>query len=146
MESENDISPSKRIMNRGSSMSSERVLSPLKSESGQSTASSRDNGEKQLNSNLEVSTKLERYLKEKVSKELFSRQGKTSVLFIWTVGTFIAAYGCTQVEVDFKIDFFIKPGAYVYNALTYNREYFASGFAPNFYVTNPELDFTSRDS
>ena len=93
-----------------------------------------------------MSSKLERYLKKKVSKELFSRQGKTSVLFIWTVGTLIAIYGCTQVEVDFKMEFFIKPGSYVYEALKYNKQYFEAGFAPNFYVTNPELDFTTKES
>ena len=44
---------------------------------------------------LEVSSRLEKYLKTKVAKELFSRQGKAAVLFIWSVGTLIALYGCT---------------------------------------------------
>lgn len=85
---------------------------------------------------LEVSSRLEKYLKTKVAKELFSRQGKATVLFVWTVGTLIAIYGCTQVEIDFKIDFFIKPTGNVYNALAYNRKYFADGFSPTFFVTN----------
>ena len=64
-----------------------------------------------------MSSRVEKFLKEKVSRELFTNQGKVSVLLIWSVGTLIALYGCTQVEVDFKIDFFIKEGAYVYDAL-----------------------------
>ena len=113
---------------------------------GEYTVQSGTYEEKYINKTLEVSSRLERYLKEKVSRELFTRQGKASVLLIWSVGTLIALYGCTQVEVDFKIDFFIKPTAYVYNAIKYNEKYFESGFAPTFYVTNPELDFTSRET
>ena len=93
-----------------------------------------------------MSSGLERYLKKKVAKELFSRQGKTTVLFTWTVGTLIAIYGCTQGEVDFKIDFFIKPTANVYNALKFNEKYFVDGFSPTFFITNNETDFSSRES
>ena len=96
---------------------------------------------------LEVSSRLEGYLKSKVAKELFSRQGKATVIFTWTVGTLIAMYGCTQVEVDFKMEFFIKESANVYNALAYNKKYFADGFSPTIFVNAyNDTDFTSRES
>lgn len=50
------------------------------------------------------------------------------------------------MEVDFKISFFIKEGANVYNFLTKNELYFASGFSPTFYVYNPDFDFTSKEN
>ena len=96
---------------------------------------------------LEVSSRLEGYLKSKVAKELFSRQGKMTVVFAWTVGTLIAIYGCTQVEVDFKMEFFIKESANVYNALAYNKKYFADGFSPTIFVNAyNDTDFTTRES
>ena len=63
------------------------------------------------------------------------------------MGTMIAIYGCTQVEIDFKLEFFIKDTGYVYDSLAYNRKYFADGFSPTIFVNGYEgTDFTSRES
>jgi len=86
------------------------------------------------------------FLREKVAKELFTPTGKIVVIFIYIVGTIAAIYGCSQVEVDFKITYFIKEGANSYNFITKNEEYFASGFSPVIYIDNPEIDFTSVES
>ena len=101
---------------------------------------------KNESSKLEVSSGVERWLKEKVSRELFTVQGKATVLFAWTIGTLIATYGCTQVSVDFKLEFFIKPTGYMYDYLQLNTKYFKSGFGATFYVTNPDEDFTSVET
>ena len=95
---------------------------------------------------MEVSSGVELYLRDKVAKELFTPQGKTAVVFIWTLLTFLAAYGCSQVEVAFKMDFFIKPTSNVYNFLKYNEEYFKTGFAPFFYINCPECEFDSIET
>ena len=50
---------------------------------------------------LEVSSGVEKFLRDKIALELFSMQGKVIVIFVWTVGTFLAIYGCMQVEVAF---------------------------------------------
>ena len=44
------------------------------------------------------------------------------------------------------MDFFIKPGALVYNFLQLNNKYFKTGMAPSFYVDSPETDFTSVET
>ena len=85
-------------------------------------------------------------MKEKLSRELFTNQGKAAIIFIWTIGTIIAVYGCTQVEIDFKIDYFIPPEAYSHKYLELNDLYFSAGFSPTFYVVNPEIDFISRET
>ena len=64
---------------------------------------------------LEVSSTIEKWLKLKVAKELFTLQGKATILIIWTVLTIVAAFGCSQVVTEFRYTFFIKPGAYSYN-------------------------------
>lgn len=48
---------------------------------------------------------------------MFTFRGKGVILFVWIFGTLLAIYGCSQVEVDFKVEFFIKPGSFAYNAL-----------------------------
>ena len=86
------------------------------------------------------------FLRERVAKELFTPTGKIVVIFIYIVGTMAAFYGCSQVEVDFKMSFFIKEGSNCFNFLTKNEAYFASGFSPVIYIDDPTTDFTSEES
>ena len=76
---------------------------------------------------MEVSSKIERYLKTKVAKELLSKPGKVSVILIYVMTTIVALYGCSQVVVNFKLEFFVKPTGIVYNALKLNAIYFHRG-------------------
>ena len=95
-----DISPNKQRLKPFSPVKSQQSVESVYTTN--TMTSSKHSVGKEQKKHLEVSSRLERVLKEKVAKELFTRQGKGSVIFIWTVGTFIALYGCTQVEVDFK--------------------------------------------
>ena len=102
--------------------------------------------EKSDHDKLEVSGGIETFLRDKLAREMFTRQGKAVIMSVYTIATLLCIYGITQVEVDFKVTYFIKPGAYVYNFLTKNEEYFASGFSPVFYVNNTDVDFTTREN
>jgi len=103
-------------------------------------------GEKTDHDKLEVSGGIETFLRDKLAREMFTRQGKAVIISVYTIATLLCIYGVTQVEVDFKVTFFIKPGANVYNFLTNNEAYFASGFSPVFYVNNTDVDFTSEEN
>ena len=55
-----------------------------------------------------------------------------------------AAYGCSQVRIDFSVEYFIGTNAYVYDFFQLNDKYFRSGFATAIFVDNPDLDSASR--
>lgn len=58
----------------------------------------------------------------------------------------VAAYGCSQVQIDFSTQFFINEGVYVYDFFELNDEYFKSGFQATTFVDNPNIDYSSRES
>ena len=61
------------------------------------------------------------------------------------MGLLAAAYGITQVKIDFKSEFLITDSAYVYDILNKSKDYFAAGFTVTHYVDNPNLDYASED-
>ena len=72
-------------------------------------------------------------------------QGRAFATVIYTVLILIAVYGCIKVRTDFKVNFFINEDAYVYNFFETKEEYFDQGFTANFYINNPDLDFSSPE-
>ena len=55
-----------------------------------------------------------------------------------------SAYGATQVEIDFKVDYFIGETASVYGWFQANDKYFAQGSETKTYVDNSSIDYTSE--
>jgi len=103
----NDSSPTKSVSSHlTDSQGSTSLSSPSKQEK---------NKEK-----LEVSSSIEKFLKERVAREVFTTQGRIAVLFIWIIGILIAANGCARVEIDFKLRFFLKPYSAVYKFFEIN--------------------------
>ena len=41
--------------------------------------------------------------------------GRIILLVAYLVWICVSIYGCTQVRIDFKVEYFIKEDAYVYN-------------------------------
>ena len=54
----------------------------------------------------------------------------------------VASYGVTQVEIDFKVTYFIGETAFVYDWYQLNDKYFSQGTKTTTYVDNPKLDLT----
>ena len=86
---------------------------------------------------------------QKFAPELFSKVGKVSVIFIFTVLAAIAAYGWTQVSVDFEITFFLTdPEMETYKYFKLAKEYNEIGVAGQditFFTNSTTLDYFSEE-
>ena len=94
----------------------------------------------------EVASGVEKFLVETIVPEVFSNQGRISILATYIVLFIVAVYGVSQVKIDFKTEYFIKPDARVYNFFQLNDAYFRTGFTAVTYVDNPSLDFTNKET
>ena len=58
----------------------------------------------------------------------------------------IASYGCYKLKTDFKVTFLISEDSDINNYFIAKDKYFDSGFTVTFFVSNPELDFSSIET
>jgi len=84
-----------------------------------------------------------RFLHQTYSKHLTSKPGIITVLVVWLIYFGISIYGVTNVEIDFKITYFISPEAYINEWMMRSEKYFKRGQTVNLYVDNPNLDYAS---
>ena len=82
----------------------------------------------------------------RLAPELLSHEGRVVVLVVYILMMFLAGYGCSQVKIDFKVDFFIAESAYIYEFFQLNDEVFKSGFSTTMFIDNSDLDFTSSET
>lgn len=57
----------------------------------------------------------------------------------------VAIFGATQVEIDFKVTYFIGDTSKVYDYFQLNDKYFNTGTSTVTYVDNSSLDFSSTE-
>lgn len=95
-----------------------------------------------------VASYTEIFLLNKWAPELFSRVGKVSVIFVFTVWTVFAAYGCSQVKIDFDFDMFLTDkDMLIYKYRAVKRDYYGGdGETLYFYTNNTDLDYFSEQS
>lgn len=87
-----------------------------------------------------------RFLHQTYSKHLTSKYGIIAVLTVWLIYFGISIYGMTQVEIDFKITYFISPEAYINEWMKRSESYFKRGETVNLYVDNAQIDFATMES
>ena len=68
------------------------------------------------------------------------------MLAVWLIYFGISIYGVTNVEIDFKITYFISPEAYINEWMMRSDKYFNRGQTVNLYVDNANLDYTSKEN
>lgn len=73
------------------------------------------------------SSRVEEFLGTKLAPEILSTEGKISLIGIYLVIGVISAVGCSNLKIDFDIQFFIGPSAYVSQWFNLNDEYFKKG-------------------
>ena len=61
----------------------------------------------------ELASATERFLHYRFAPELLSHEGRIGIVSIYILSGLAAIYGCTQVRIDFSIDYFIGDKAYV---------------------------------
>ena len=66
----------------------------------------------------------ERFLHNRLAPELLSFEGRIVVLTIYFVMLIAAVYGCTKVEIDFSVEYFIGEDSYIYDYYQLNDKYF----------------------
>lgn len=97
---------------------------------------------------MTVASYTEIFLLNRWAPELFSKVGKVSVIFVFAVWALIAAYGVSQVAIDFNFDMFITDK----NMLIYKyREakklfYEGDGGWISIYSNNTEINYYSEES
>lgn len=50
-----------------------------------------------------------------------------AVLVLWAIYIAVSIYGCTMIEIDFKLTYFISPEAYINDYLSRSDKYFKAG-------------------
>jgi hypothetical protein len=92
----------------------------------------------------EYSSAVERFLATQYAPELTTFQGRITVLAIWACAVVVAAYGCTNIEVNFKFEYFIPPDSVPDLYFTLDRKYFNGGAASTVYIENddPIIDYS----
>ena len=88
----------------------------------------------------------ERFLHNRLAPELLSFEGRIVVLTIYFVMLIAAVYGCTKVEIDFSVEYFIGEDSYIYDYYQLNDKYFQSGFPTTIFVDDPSIDYTSIET
>lgn len=73
---------------------------------------------------VEYASGIERFLGERLAPEILSDEGRITILTVYAILMIIAAYGCTQVTVDFGVDFLISEDAQVYGYFALDEEFF----------------------
>lgn len=68
------------------------------------------------------------------------------VLVAWLIYFGVSIYGVTEVEIDFKITYFISPSAYINEWMMRSESYFQRGETITLYVDNAEIDYTTQES
>ena len=87
-----------------------------------------------------------KFLHEKYSKALTSKFGIITVLAVWLIYFGVSLYGVTNVDIDFKITYFINPNAYINQWMKRSDKYFQQGETVKVYVDNADLDYASIDT
>ena len=91
-------------------------------------------------------SKTEKCLEKYLAPYILSNVGRIILLVVYVILISVAAYGCTQVEIDFKVTYFIGETAFVYDWYQANDKWFSQGTKTTTYVDNPGLDLTLEDS
>ena len=83
-----------------------------------------------------------------MAPELFSKVGKISVVFIFSLATIFSAYGVSQVEIDFDFDMFLTDKEMlVYKYRNLKRNFFdQDGETVYFYTNNTSLNYFTEES
>ena len=103
------------------------------------------NQNEQVNDSLEAS-KTEKFIESYLAPTILSKAGRIILLVVYVILIAGSIYGCLQVEIDFKVTYFIGDTAPVYGYYQLNDKYFASGFNVAHYVDNPNLDFSTEET
>jgi predicted RND superfamily exporter protein len=72
----------------------------------------------------EYSSSVEKFLAEKIAPELLSKEGRIAILSVYFIMCVCSLYGCLNVGIDFKVEYFISPTAYVFTWFELDKEYF----------------------
>jgi len=98
------------------------------------------------NNKKKYASSTERFFGEVFAHELLSPAGRFSVIAVYAVLCVASIWGVMNVEVDFKVEYFIKEGTYAYNYLTTQAKYFETGGRTTIYVENDLLDYSSKET
>ena len=92
----------------------------------------------------EYASSVEKFIATVYAPELTSTQGRLSVLTIWAMLLICAIYGCLQVEINFKFEYFIPEGTVTDKYFTLDRKYFQTGSSVTLYIENddPPIDYS----
>lgn len=91
-------------------------------------------------------SKTEEFLAEKFAPEVLSFYGRMSIIFTYLLICVVAIWGAMNVEVDFKLDFFISEGDYLKQYFDLNDEFFQAGFIVTLYVENEDIDYSAVET
>ena len=94
--------------------------------------------------NSEEGSKTEKFIFKYFAPCVLSTIGRIAIIIVYLVMIAASAYGATQVEIDFKVDYFIGETASVYGWFQANDKYFAQGSETKTYVDNSSIDYTSE--
>lgn len=86
------------------------------------------------------------FLDKYFSAEIMSKEGRTVTLFVYFIMVIFGIYGALQLEVDFKIEYFVDKDSAVWGYLDANTEYFQNGDSFTVYVENPDINYASKET
>jgi len=75
-----------------------------------------------------------------------SKYGIMLVLGVWLIYIAVSIFGITNVNVDFKVSYFIGEDAYVRSYFDRNEKYFDSGETVTIYVDAPTLEYHTKEN
>ena len=95
----------------------------------------------------EYASSVEKFIATVYAPELTSNSGRYSVLTIWLMLIICAIYGCMNVTINFKFEYFIPEGTVTDAYFKLDREYFNSGNSVTIYVENdePPIDYSKAE-
>jgi hypothetical protein len=70
------------------------------------------------------SSGVEKFLAEKVAPEILSTEGRIAILSVYFVMAIVSVWGCMNLNIDFKVTYFISEEAYVFQWFELDKEFF----------------------
>lgn len=84
---------------------------------------------------VEENSFTEKFLYDKYSTVLLSKMGRIGVILLFLSYIAINAWGMTNLEIEFKPEWMIPPGAYVQNFIDLREEHFSTLGDPALFIT-----------
>ena len=100
--------------------------------------------ENEADDSKEYTSQVEKFFDVYYTKAILSKWGKVAALVGIAIFSGFEAYGVSQMQKDFSVEYFIPEGTHTFDYFDMDLKYFQTGFFISTVVDNPNIDYSSE--